>query len=170
MKLEIREATPDDADNLAMLCKDIQALHAGMYPALFCEPTHDELAVFFRARMTDPNFTAFLALDQGEPVGYVALNIVRRPPHILIRAREAVEIDHIHVNKTHRKQGIGRRLAAMALEVASSYGIATVQLSVWARNTLAVAAFSALGFEPQRHIMVLRNREMPEKEDEDGCW
>jgi ribosomal protein S18 acetylase RimI-like enzyme len=86
----------------------------------------------------------------------------------LIRAREAVKIDHIHVNETYRKQGIGRRLAAMALEVARSYGIATAQLSVWARNARAVAAFSAPGFESQRHIMVLGNREMSEEVDEEG--
>jgi len=160
--MDIRQATPDDADGLAELCKDVQALHVEMEPTLFREPTHEELAGFFRDRLADPDFTAFLAWDHEEPVGYVMLHVIRRPSHILIKAREDVEIDHIHVAETHRRQGIGRRLAAKALDLAHSCGIGTIQLSVWAQNARAVAAFGALGFKPQRHTMVLENKGMLE--------
>lgn len=163
MTMEIRTATQDDADRLAELCIGVQALHVEMQPALFREPTHEELAGFFRDRLGKHDFTIFLALDEGEPVGYVMLHVIRRPAHVLIRARESVEIDHIYVNETHRRQGISRQLAAKALEVARSYGTDVIQLSVWAQNDRAVAAFEALGFKPQRHIMILKNREMLEQ-------
>lgn len=158
--MEIRQAAQDDADHLAKLCMGVQMLHVEMQPALFREPTHDELAGFFRERLADPAFTAFLAYDHGEPVGYVLLHVIRRPAHVLIRARECVEIDQIHVTEGRRGRGIGRRLAATALDVARANMIETIQLSVWAQNTRAIAAFEALGFRPQRHTMILEEREL----------
>jgi ribosomal protein S18 acetylase RimI-like enzyme len=157
--MEIRQATQADANHLAELCMCVQALHVEIQPALFRKPRHADLVDFFRDRLSAPDFTSFLAMDGSEPVGYVVLHTIRRPAHVLIRAREIVEIDHIHVAETHQRRGIARRLAAKALEVAHSYGIQTIQLSVWAQNDQAVAAFEALGFKPQRHIMTLDNRE-----------
>ena len=159
MKMEIRRATQDDAAQLAVLCGEIQSLHVEMQPMLFRQATTEELSGFFCERATDPDFMIFLALVEGQPVGYVMLHVIRRPAHVLINARECVEIDHIHVRQSHRRRGIGRALASQAIEVAHSSGIETIQLSVWAQNHTAVAAFESLGFEPQRHIMILKDKE-----------
>ena len=157
--MEIRRAAQDDADYLAVLCAEVQSLHVEMQPTLFRQPTLDELARFFREHLVDPDFVVFLALAEGHPVGYVMLHVIRTPAHVLVNPRECVEIDHLHVQQSHRRRGIGRALASQALEVARASGVETIQLSVWARNQRAVAAFKSLGFEPLKHIMILKQRE-----------
>ena len=155
MTVEIRPAGQGDAETLAELCMGVQELHVEMQPTLFRHATRQELAGFFRERLADADFPAFLALADGAPVGYVVLHVVRRPADVLIKPRSHVEIDQIHVAEGHRRQGIGRLLAATAVETARAHGIEVVQLNVWAQNSRAVAAFKAMGFEPQRHTMVL---------------
>jgi ribosomal protein S18 acetylase RimI-like enzyme len=160
VKTMIRRATRRDAAHLAGLCMDVQSLHVAMQPSMFRVPSNEELVAFFRERLADPDFTVFLAVDDGSPVGYVMLHVIRRPAHVLVKARDCVEVDHIQVNESHRRQGIGRRLAAKAIEVARACGIEAIQLSTWAQNARAIATFTALGFKPQRIIMTLENREM----------
>ena len=161
--MEIRQAIQDDTDTLAAMCREIQSLHAEMQPTLFRHPSAEELASFFRERLDDPNFTILLVEEAGEPVGYVMLHIIRRPAHVLINARSYVEIDHIHVRQAHRRHGVGGELAQQALGVARDSDSDTIQLSVWAENADAVAAFESLGRETQRHIMILKDRERLEQ-------
>ena len=159
MTIEIKRATRNDAYHLAVLCAEVQSLHVEMQPTLFRQPTCEQLARFFREHLADPDFVVFLALAEGHPVGYVMLHVIRTPAHVLVNPRECVEIDHLHVQLSHRRQGIGRALASRALEVARTSGVETIQLSVWAQNQHAVAAFESLGFEPLRHIMILKDTE-----------
>ena len=153
MKVTVRQATQADADALAELCAEVQAIHVQLHPHLFLEPALYELADFFRDRLDDPDFTAYLAFDGDQPVGYVLLNVVRRPANLLLRKREYLEIDQICVRENHRRQGIGEQLVSRAAEVARELGVEEVQLNVWADNAPAVAAFEALGFKKQRHVM-----------------
>lgn len=155
MEFEIQRATDRDISALAALCAEVQSLHEQMHPATFRHPTEDELKRLFRERMEDPAFAVFIAWASDEPVGYVVLHVIQKPAHVLVKARSCVEIDHIHVRESHRRQGVGRDLAAQALVVAREAAIETIQLSVWAQNSNAVAAFEAMGFAAQRHTMVL---------------
>jgi len=155
MEVTIRQATDSDVRVLAELCMEVQALHVQLRPSLFLETNVNELADFFRDRLDDPDFTAYLAIGRDQPVGYVLLNAVRRPDHLLLRKREYVEIDQICVREGHRRQGIGEQLVFKAAEVARELGVEEVQLNVWADNGPAVAAFEAFGFKKQRHVMIL---------------
>jgi diamine N-acetyltransferase len=156
--MEIRQATKNDVDHLAELCKGVQAVHIELHPSLFRQPLHHELTAFFSDKLSDPNYIAFLAIDDGKPIGYVLLRIIRLSANVFVNARESVEIDHIHVIESHRQRGIGKRLAAKTVEIASSLEIKQVQLNVWAQNSRAIAAFKSFGFEPQRHVMFLKNK------------
>jgi ribosomal protein S18 acetylase RimI-like enzyme len=154
--MEIRQATKNDVDDLAELCMGVQEVHIEMYPLLFRRPSHQELTAFFNDRLSGPDYTTYLAIADGKPIGYVFLHIIRMPANIFVNSREAIEIDHIHVLPSYRRQGIGRQLAAKANEVATSLRIDQVQLNVWAQNNRAIAAFKSFGFEPQRHVMFLK--------------
>jgi ribosomal protein S18 acetylase RimI-like enzyme len=104
----------------------------------------------------DGHYLAFLAIDEGKPIGYIFLRIIRLPVNIFVNARESVEIDHIYVLESHRQRGISKQLIVKTVEVATSLQIGHIQLNVWAQNNRAIAAFKSFGFEPQRHVMFLK--------------
>ncbi len=158
MNIQIRRAKQTDADSLARLCMKVQMLHVEMYPIFFREPAHEELVIFFLERLKDPEFTMFLALDNNRPIGYVMLHVCRRPEYVFVDPMEFVEIDHIQVDEKYQGQGIGKKLAAKALEVARAEGIDQIQLNVWHKNSRATTVFRAMGFEPIRHQMMLTSR------------
>jgi ribosomal protein S18 acetylase RimI-like enzyme len=160
--MNIRKTTKNDADILAELCLGVQGLHIELQPLIFRQPSQQELADLFRERISDPDYMGFLALDSDKPVGYVVLHIIRKPANVFVLARNIVEIDHIHIIEGYRKQGICKLFAAKTLEVAQSLQIKNVQLSVWAQNDRAIAAFKALGFKNQMHIMSLETSEKRE--------
>lgn len=54
----------------------------------------------------------------------------------------------------HRRQGLGERALAGALEAASARGCRTVWLEVIDRNTAAIALYDRLGFEVVRDLIV----------------
>ena len=156
-KMEIKKATTDDANILAELCSEIQAIHTGLKPHIFRTPSHQELVDLFKERISDPDYTAFLAFDMDEPVGYTVLHLIRKPGNVLAYERKILEIDHIHIVEKCRRRGFCKKLFAKALEVARSLEIKDIQLGVWAQNGRAVAAFNALGFKQQWAIMSLEN-------------
>jgi hypothetical protein len=45
--MEIRQVTKNDVDDLAELCKGVQAVHIELHPSLFRRPLHQELTAFF---------------------------------------------------------------------------------------------------------------------------
>jgi len=157
--MKIRQATIDDTDILAGLCSEVQRIHIKLQPLIFRKPLHQELVEIFRERISDPDYTVFLAFDIDKPLGYIVLHILRKPGNVFAYARNIVEIDQIHIIERYWRQGICKKLFAKALEVARSFNIENIQLGVWAQNDRAIAAFNALGFKQQWQIMSLDNKE-----------
>ena len=156
--MKIQQATVDDADILAALCSEIQGLHIKLQPLIFREPSQQELVDFFRERISDPDYIAFLASDGENALGYIVLHILRKPENVFAYSRNILEIDHIHITEKNRRQGICKKLFSKALEVARSFDIENIQLGVWAQNDRAISAFNALGFKQQFHIMALEDK------------
>lgn len=156
--MKIKKATVDDAEVLAGLCSEIQALHIKMQPLIFRETSHQELVDFFRERISNPDYMAFWAFDADQPVGYIVLHILEKPGNIFVHARNILEIDHIHIVERYRRQGVCKKLFSKALDVAVSLRIENIQLGVWSRNDRAIAAFHALGFKQQYHVMAFEDK------------
>jgi amino-acid N-acetyltransferase len=77
--------------------------------------------------------TAVVARSEGRVVGYAALEVYG--PEALLRS--------VAVDEVLRGRGLGRRLTAAALDLASQSGVATVYLL----TTTAEAFFHQFGFE-----------------------
>jgi ribosomal protein S18 acetylase RimI-like enzyme len=149
MKVTIREAGESDAALLAELNRSVQALHVAALPAYFKPADPTAVADLFRSKLQSGGFCAWIAWVGAVPVGH-ALGVVReRPENALCKARRFYEIDEIGVSPEYRKQGVARALVERALSEARARGILEVELSSWAFNAEAHAAFRALGFEPK---------------------
>jgi ribosomal protein S18 acetylase RimI-like enzyme len=67
---------------------------------------------------------------------------------------ESFLINGVAVRPSHRRQGVGKRLLAWALESAGGDGFARVSANVWSDNVAARGLFEGQGFRLQTRIEV----------------
>ena len=145
--MDIRLATLDDAEVISALNAEVQKIHAEALPHLF-KPASPEAfpASFVPQLLADPDVCIFIGFVQGEPVGYVYAQIIRRTETALRHSWERLHIHHISVNRTHQRRGCGDALMQAIVQFAKEHEFATLTLDVWSFNTKARAFFAAQGF------------------------
>ncbi len=88
-----------------------------------------------------PNGDLLLAFSEaGEPLGCVGLRPLEIPG--------ACELKRLYVRASARGIGLGRALAASAVDLASTRGYREIMLDTLPSMTSAIAIYRALGFEP----------------------
>jgi ribosomal protein S18 acetylase RimI-like enzyme len=145
--MEIRLATPQDAEIISALNEEIQKLHAEALPHLFKPPSPETFpAKLVRQLLADPTTSIFIAYSSGTPVGYIYTQIIRRKETSLFYAYDRLYIHHISVNQAYQRHGVGQALLQAAVGLAREHGISTLALDVWSFNTQAQAFFASQGF------------------------
>lgn len=91
----------------------------------------------FRQAFEQKSFAAFGLRQQGQLVAYISI----------YHAAGELEILNIAVNPVHRRQGHGKNLLRMMLQVARKMGIERAVLEVRTSNVPALALYQGLGFE-----------------------
>jgi ribosomal protein S18 acetylase RimI-like enzyme len=154
--MDIRLATPNDAESIAALNAEVQQVHADALPHLFKPPSEETFpASLVRQLLAEPNTYIFIASENGAPVGYIYAQIIRRAETSLRYAWDRLYIHHLSVNQAAQRQGVGQSLIQAVVRVAKAHGIATIALDVWALNTKARSFFAAQGFTVYQETMWL---------------
>jgi len=145
--MDIRLATPNDAETIAALNATVQQVHAEALPHLFKPPSPEAFpASLMRQLLADPTTYIFLGYMNSTPVGYIYAQILRREETALRYAWDRLYIHHLSVNQVYQGQGVGQALMQAVLKVAQDHGISSIALNVWSFNTKARAFFAAQGF------------------------
>jgi putative acetyltransferase len=132
----IRKATfPDDLEVVRRLFAEYAA---GLGHDLHFQHFDEELAAL-PGKYAAPAGAIWLAEQDGTAADCVAL----RP-----RDDAAAEMKRLYVRPSHRGSGIGRALAARAVEFAATRGYRRVVLDTLASMTGAIALYRSLGFAP----------------------
>lgn len=126
-----------DAD-FADFAQLVREYVAGLPFALDFQDLDGELADL-PAAYGPPAGRALLARDAAGALGCVA---VRRLDG------DVAELKRMYVRPAGRGRGLGRRLAAAALEAAGELGYRAIRLDTSADMTSAIAIYEALGFAP----------------------
>lgn len=144
-----------DHSCLAELNKIVQNWHAENYPDIF--KAHDQAGteLFFKSALNDPNTSAFVAMVENEPVGYVLLMHITLPENVFQYERSFLQLDQLAVKKEYRGMGIGTKLLNRAVEYAKANQLHTIELSHWELNDLAKSLFVKAGFTYYFHKMSL---------------
>jgi len=146
--MEIRSATPKDSLTLSALCRDVQNLHAERHPRVFKMPQSDDFAVeFFDETLASAEFTAYIAEEDGRPLGYILCRMVDRPENAFTHAARYLFIDQISVRPNAQRKGIGTALLKKAEELARELGLSKLQLDFWDFNLEAHNCFEKFVFE-----------------------
>ena len=159
--LVVRTAAPDDADAIAALANEVQALHAAAHPALF-KPAGPE--VFppgrIRALMAEEGQQFWVATMADAVVGYAygfAQPVHDSPWHHI---RSVFSIEQVGVAAPWRGHGIGSRLLAEVRAFAVARGVEELRLSVWTFNVEARGMYARHGFTTYQERMRLPLDEM----------
>lgn len=116
----------------------------------FSQPWSEEQC---RAAFRQPAFAAFGLMDDKELAAYISF----------YHTADELEILNIAVSPSRRRQGLGRRVLGMALQVAGKMGIRKSLLEVRESNTPAIGLYESAGFRP-----VGRRRNYYRSPDEDA--
>jgi GNAT superfamily N-acetyltransferase len=149
MELTIRPAVASDTQVLAELHSHVHTLHVANSPQHFKPVAHDDVVAWFNEVIEKPTARIWIAEEEGVPLGYVCTFRHEREENIFSHARRWMEIDQVAVSPQRRRSGVGRALIEHVLRSAYSEGFVDVELTTWAFNSDAVAAFRSLGFAPK---------------------
>lgn len=147
--MQIRRATVNDAALLARLNEPVQRLHAEARPEIFKLPEPDDqtLIVWFSDVLRKPDSYVYIGEVEGQAVGCVIAQIIRRLENPFAYPMEWILIDQISVNPEHQRQGYGKLLLDAVLELARAENIKRVILDVWGFNANAIGFYKKQGFQ-----------------------
>ena len=128
--ITVRQATPDDATELARMLDLFDCMGA----------TPEQVAARMRACQTV--LTTFLGEMDGQPVGFACLRLV---PH-LQGDEPYAELTDIYVEAPFRRRGVARALIAQVEGAARSAGAREVVIITGFDNEGAQAAYRASGY------------------------
>lgn len=137
--LEIRKATPGDAEALLRLLQTLQTEtnHLLLQPGEGITTVEAQRASLERSR----DSIVLLALDGGTPVGYLGATRFG-----FARNRHCMKIS-MGVRRSHWRRGIGAALLEHIEHTAREWGCARIELTTLTTNTAARALYEKAGFE-----------------------
>lgn len=154
--MKILEAKETDIPLLIELNREIQDLHVDWNPERYKKINENEGIAWFRDLLNDKNVKILIAFIDSEVVGYVIAKVLKREENVFIYPSQFIEIDQIVVTEKYRNMGVGRALVEGIKNHAREIGINTLSLSVLARNSNAIKAYTSMGFEPEGIKMTLK--------------
>src|SRR5215213_5416635 len=128
--ITVRQATPDDAPELAVMLDRFDGIRA----------IPEQVATRMLAYQSV--LTTYLGEMDGQPVGFACLRLV---PHIQGDEPYA-ELTDIYVDAAFRRQGVARALIAQIEAVARAAGASEMVIITGFDNEDAHAAYRAVGY------------------------
>jgi ribosomal protein S18 acetylase RimI-like enzyme len=172
MDLQIRIATPEDAEFVALLGR---ITFTETFGHLFSSHQH-ELGTYLdhtfavakiRNSLGEPDNRYWLALRDRLPIGYAKLK--HPSPTALLPADDPAQLQKIYVLKEFLALGVGKLLLNTVLDHAAQRGFKAIWLDVLKQNNRAIRFYERHGFQPlgddtytigaqafQFHLMALR--------------
>lgn len=149
----VRFARKEDYEAINALRAPVCALHSNGYPALF-KPVfakdHQERVL---KMMEDPEQDVLVAEENGQLLGFVMVEYIKREETNSIYAVHEAHIVEIGVDETSQGKGIGTALIQAVKDAAKVRGCRSVQLDVWEFNKSALRFYEKLGFVTLRRKM-----------------
>ncbi|HEY7007109.1 MAG TPA: GNAT family N-acetyltransferase [Sphingomicrobium sp.] len=157
-EVTVRPATPDDEEAMGRLGAMLVEEHHEFDPQRFIAPVPglaERYGQFLVSQASRPEMVVLVAERAGEMVGY-AFGGMEGNDYMALRGPAGVLYDLV-VDPGHRRQGIGSRLMAAALDALGRLGAPRVLLFTADRNHGAQALFDRFGF---RRTMIEMTREL----------
>ncbi len=151
----LRRARVDDLAGLVELWIEITAHHAALDPLFTLRPDAGPVIErLIRSQLRDPD-TAIFVVDALDTLAGFCCVRVDRAPAILEETRR-VEITDLGVRVALRRRGLGRALAAAALDWTAERGVDRIEVRVASLNAEGQAFWRELGFDDLMDVLQRR--------------
>lgn len=143
----VRRATNRDLPSLDALNQVVQRLHADALPAVFKQPLPGGSTTFFADALRRAGVVVFVAEVGDVIVGYLFAEETHRLDGAFTHPSHVLDVHHIAVDDSSRRQGVGMLLLDAAEDWAQMQGLTALRLDHWAFNQGAHGFFAGQGFE-----------------------
>ena len=145
-----------DVNPLYAIFSETDRLHRDAYPDIF-QVIENPSGVkdYYLSCIEDPNAVILIAEKFSSIVGALICTIRTSPDTPVLVPRKYGCIENVTVEKTQRKQGIGKRLIAHAQQWAKERGASAMELTVWEFNQGAMKFYQQLGYHAYRSQMIM---------------
>lgn len=143
----MRRANDGDIPSLDALNQIVQRLHADALPDIFKQPVPSGSTAFFAEALRRPGVVVFVAGVGDTIVGYLFAEETHRLGGAFTHPAHVLDVHHIAVDDSSRRQGVGRLLLGAAEDWAREHGLTDVRLDHWAFNDDGHGFSAGLGFE-----------------------
>lgn len=148
--LNIRRATPSDADTINKLLFQVLKVHSDARPDLFKAGTKKYTDSELLSIISDDSRPIFVAEKDGAVLGYAFCIHQQFIDNNNMTDIKTLYIDDLCVDETARGAHIGTALYEFVLKYAKGNGYYNVTLNVWADNVNAVKFYESLGLKVQK--------------------
>jgi ribosomal protein S18 acetylase RimI-like enzyme len=147
MEFLIREANPEDYEELCEVFAEVDTLHLEALPDTYRAPDGPARSEeYLTDLIADENSALFVADSDREIVGLVKISLREAPDISIMVPRRYASIGTLVVRQRFRRSGVGRRLMEKAHQWAQAKGASQVELGVWEFNKGAIAFYERLGY------------------------
>ncbi|MEP6847605.1 MAG: GNAT family N-acetyltransferase [Acidobacteriota bacterium] len=154
MAIEVRRATPADAETIAEFAILLSEQHRDYDPKRFVALADREGAKWFYGSQTEAADAAVLiADDEGKPVGFAFLQYQAKNYAELLES--AAWLHDIYVVGSARRTGAGKKLIEAAKKAALDLGASKLVLHVAEKNASGQDFFNRAGFRTTMIEMTL---------------
>lgn len=92
----------------------------------------------------NPDSTFLMAKVDGEPAGYMKVNVGAAQTEEMLGNR--MEIQRLYILDRYKSNGLGTRFMRSAFDMARAQGKSIIWLGVWEHNEAALAFYKRMGF------------------------
>lgn len=154
--IAIRPARRSDAPSLAALWRNVDDLHARLWPSFFRAGGEGARLAAIESVLRSSEQILLVADLRGSLIGLVQAQIFDTPDAPMLVPRRRLHVEELVVAPDARRRGIGRRLVRDAIRWGSQHGAAEVVLVVWRGNAGAERFYRALGFRAVHRVLSQR--------------
>lgn len=151
--MEIRLAEYTELDEINVLRKQVNNLHAKGKPEFFKEGFSKELQDFLVDIWNNEKCKIVVAVDSGRIIGYSIFSIAPKKEALFMRGMDYLDIDEICIDKDHRRQGIASSIMKYIENYAKKIGIERIVLNMWEFNEEAHSFYEKSGFKTYRRYL-----------------
>jgi ribosomal protein S18 acetylase RimI-like enzyme len=143
----IRTATSADASTILPIFLEMLRTHAETIPSGFkSSPDPSSVCPWLSGILADQRAVAFVAIEQGNVVGYLLALEIRKDESPIRPTRHYLSLEHVAVHPEYRRRGIASALVSTLFAVAKAKNIDRIELDVWSFNETSQCFFASQGF------------------------
>lgn len=139
------EVRPLGVDDVELVCRHREAMfrEAGRDEDVLRTMTR-QFRPWLESRLHDGSYFGFVLMDQGQPVAGIGLMAIDWPPHPSHPTQDKRGyVLNVYVEKTHRKEGLGRRLMQLAED---EFARREIQFAILHATEMGASLYVALGW------------------------